>query len=234
MKRKIVLKIGGSILYQDDSSINYPLLDKVKSWYHNAKDEYSRIVIVTGGGMLSRNLHKKMEGYAFDKDAFHDVGMSVTQTSAELVAGYLEDENIYTPKKLGDAYEYLLSDAPGTLVSGGLRTGWSTDMDAAVFADMISVNRVHKMSNIDYVYNKNPKEFPDAEIVKDMSWQDYFNLFEIKDDDQHEANANIPVDKGCARFSRTKNISFFICGGVNLENSIDLEEIFSEGTLIHP
>ena len=62
MKRKIVLKIGGSILYQDDSSINYPLLDKVKSWYHNAKDEYSRIVIVTGGGMLSRNLHKKKEG----------------------------------------------------------------------------------------------------------------------------------------------------------------------------
>ncbi len=234
MKRKIVLKIGGSILYENDHDINFPLLDKVKQWYQIAKDEYSRIVIVTGGGLLSRDLQQKMEGYSFSANAFHNVSMSVTQTSAEVVAGYLEDENIYTPKKLGDAYEYLLSDSPGALVSGGLRAGWSTDMDAAIFADIISLNRVHKISNIDFVYNKNPKEFPDAEMIKDMSWQDYFDLFQIKDDDEHIANSNIPVDRSCARFSRTKNISFFICGGASVENGIDLGEILSDGTLIHP
>lgn len=234
MKRKIVLKIGGSTLYQNDMDVNFALLEKLKQWYHSAKDEYSRIVIVTGGGVLSRDLHKKIEGNIANEDALHSVAMSVTQTSAELVAGYLEDENIYTPKKLGDAYEYLLSDAPGALVSGGLRSGWSTDMDAAVFADIISVNRVHKISNIDYLYTKNPKEYPDAEIIKDITWQGYFNLFEIKDDDEHQANLHIPVDKECARFSRTKNISFFICGGVNIENSVDLEEILADGTLIHP
>lgn len=234
MKRKIVLKIGGSTLYQNDMDVNFALLEKLKQWYHSAKDEYSRIVIVTGGGVLSRDLHKKIEGNIANEDALHSVAMSVTQTSAELVAGYLEDENIYTPKKLGDAYEYLLSDAPGALVSGGLRSGWSTDMDAAVFADIISLNRVHKISNIDYLYTKNPKEYPDAEIIKDITWQGYFNLFQIREDDEHEVNTNIPVDKECAKFARTKNISFFVCGGVNIENSVDLEEILAEGTLIHP
>jgi len=234
MKRKIVLKIGGSTLYENDRDVNFSLLEKLKAWYDNAKYEYLKIVIVTGGGILSRDLHQKIKENIDNQDALHNVAMSVTQTSAELVAGYLEDENIYTPKKLGDAYEYLLSDASGALVSGGLRPGWSTDMDAAVFADIISSNRVYKISNIDYVYTKNPKEYPDAEMIKDMTWQDYFNLFQIKEDDEHEANANIPVDKSCAKFSRTKNISFFICGGVNIENSVDLEEILAEGTLIHP
>lgn len=234
MKRKIVLKIGGSTLYENDRDVNFSLLEKLKAWYDNAKYEYSKIVIVTGGGVLSRDLHQKIKENIDNQDTLHNVAMSVTQTSAELVAGYLEDENIYTPKKLGDAYEYLLSDASGALVSGGLRPGWSTDMDAAVFADIISSNRVYKISNIDYIYTKDPRKYQDAEIIKDMTWQDYFNLFQIKEDDEHEVNANIPIDKSCARFSRTKNISFFICGGVNIENSVDLEEILAEGTLIHP
>jgi len=230
----MVLKIGGSILYHNDSEIDFSLLEKLKQWYQISKDEYSKIAIVTGGGVLSRDLHKKIEGEISDMDTLHRIAMSVTQTSAELIAGYLGDENVYIPKKLGDAYEYLLSDSPGTLVSGGLRTGWSTDMDSAVFADILSVSRVHKISNIDYIYNKDPKEYPSAEIIKDMTWQQYFDLFDIKDDDEHQTNTSIPIDKECARFSRTKNISFFICGGVNIEKSVDIEEMLSDGTLLHP
>lgn len=232
--RDIVIKLGGSVLYEGDQDINFTLLGKVKSWYVGNKVDYHKIVVVTGGGALSRKLQEKMLGNISNQSALHNIAMSVTQTSAELVGGFLGDQSLYIPKKIGDAYEYLLEETPGALISGGLKVGWSTDMDAAVFADILFEKRVYKISNIEYIYDKNPKEFSDAKPIKDMTWGDYFSLFSIKEDDEHIANSNIPVDKECARFCKAKGISFFICGGKNLQEKESIAEVFSDGTLIHP
>ena len=206
-----MLKIGGSILYQDNQDINFDLMGKIKSWYVGNREQYVKVVMVTGGGAMSRNLQQRMKGNIANEKALHTIAMSVTQTSAELLAGFLGDHNIYIPKKI-DAYQYMLEDGSRTIVSGGLKAGWSTDMDAAVFADILHEKRIYKVSNIDYIYDKDIKIYP-HEPIKDMSWEDYFELFSITDNDTHQANSNIPIDKGCARFCRAKGISFFICGG---------------------
>ncbi len=57
--------------------------------------------------------------------------------------------------------------------------------------------------------------------------------FSDHDGDGHVANASVPVDVACAQFCSRKNISFFICGGKNLEIKNSMDEIFSEGTLVH-
>jgi len=183
---------------------------------------------------MSRHLQQRMQGNISNQLALHNIAMSVTQTSAELLAGYLGDSNILIPKTLGDAYEYLVKDGPGTIVSGGLKAGWSTDMDSVVFADILEEKRVYKISNIDYIYDKDPGVNPNAKPFKDMSWEDYFELFSITENDSHEANDNIPVDKGCANFCRNKGISFFICGGKNISKKQSIAELFSDGTLLHP
>ena len=48
-----------------------------------------------------------------------------------------------------------------------------------------------------------------------MTWEDYFELFSITDDDTHQANSNIPIDKDVQGFVEQGNI-FFVCGGKNL------------------
>ena len=233
-KKDIVLKIGGSVLYQENQDINFGIMGKLKSWYVENKEQYEKIVFVTGGGAMSRHLQQRMQGNISNQLALHNIAMSVTQTSAELLAGYLGDSNILIPKTLGDAYEYLVKDGPGTIVSGGLKAGWSTDMDSVVFADILEEKRVYKISNIDYIYDKYPGVNPNAKPFKDMGWEDYFELFSITENDSHEANDNIPVDKGCANFCRNKGISFFICGGKNISKKQSIAELFSDGTLLHP
>jgi uridylate kinase len=167
-------------------------------------------------------------------DHLHSIAMSLTQTNATILASFLEDKEIFLPKTLGDAYEFLMMSEGKTMVSGGLKIGWSTDMDAAVFADILEAGRVYKISNIDFVYDKDPKEYFDAKPIKDMTWKDYFKLFDITPGEQHKPNGNMPLDVECVQFCSRKDISFFIAGGSTLEEIEDIGKILETGTFMHP
>lgn len=234
IKKKVVVKIGGSVMYDDNLDVNFSFLHKVRDWYQRVKSDYSKIVFVVGGGSLSRNLQAKIGETIQDEHYLHSIAMSVTQTNASILSAILDDADIYLPKTLGDAYEALMNDNMRTLVSGGLKVGWSTDMDASIFADIISSGRVIKISNIDYLYDKDPHEYNDAKIIKEITWNGYCKLFNITEDSKHIPNNSAPVDKECAVFSLKKGISFFICGGKRLSEKENIEDILSEGTLIYP
>jgi len=233
MAKKIVVKIGGSILFDSNLDINFPILKKFKDWYVQHKEEYEKIVIVTGGGALSRDLQKRIGNNITEKEYLHNIAMSVTQTNAAIIQGYLEDFDSYIPKRIGDAYEFLTEEKNRTLISGGLKVGWSSDMDAAIFADMLDADTVYKISNIDYVYDSDPKINANAKPFTDLTWTEYSGLFNITDGAVQEANKNIPIDVTCAQFCLKKGISFFICGGEALKDKATVEEIIKSGTLIH-
>ena len=190
--------------------------------------------MVVGGGSLSRDLQKKISTSVGGEEYLHNIGMSVTQTNAAVIQGYIEDPSIYVPKKLGDAYEFLWEEGKRTILSGGLKVGWSTDMDAAVFADILGVDRVYKISNVSHIYEEDPDSNPNASLIKDLSWDQYFDLFNILEDSVHKANNSIPIDIECARFCSTKGISFFLSGGKYIYEKSNIKDILTEGTLIHP
>lgn len=234
MKKNFVLKLGGSVLYDNLLNINKVLLDKIKNWYYEITEEYDKVVIIVGGGTLSRDLQTKIAEYVGGEGYLHNMGMYATQTNAALVKAFLEDPNIFQPNRLGEAYECLWENEKKTIVCGGLKAGWSTDMDAAVFANILDVDRVYKISNINYIYEQDPNINPNAPIVKDLSWSDYFEQFNIFEDSFHKANDNIPIDIGCARYCSEKNISFLITGGRSIYEKESVKDILTEGTLIHP
>jgi len=231
MKKDIVLKVGGSILYDHLLNINFDLFKRIKKWYEENKDEYNHVVLVTGGGGLSRNMESKVSESIKDKEGLHSVAMSITQTNATILASYIKDKDIFVPKTLGDAYEFLNSSEKGYMISGGLKVGWSTDMDAA--ADALSVDRVFKVSNVDFIYDKDPKEYFDAKPIRDMTWKEYFKMFSILPNDEHVPNAHIPVDAKCSIFCEKKNISFHVTGGKLLYEIEDMKGILKQGTFIH-
>lgn len=234
MDKSIVLKIGGSVLYDKNLDVNFDILTKLKNWYKSFLSVYSRIVIVVGGGTLSRVIQEKVSGDIVEDGYLHQIGMSVTQISANIVAGYLDDKDIYIPRKLGDAYEYLNDEEQVRMVSGGLKIGWSTDMDAVVYADILHLDRIFKISDIDYLYDSNPKEDPNAKPILDCTWDEYLKLFHITESDGHKPNSNTPIDPLCAKFADMKNIGIHFTGGKRIEKINSIEELFYEGTYIHP
>lgn len=233
MKKDIVLKVGGSILYDHLLNVNFDLFKRIKKWYWDNKENFNRIVLVTGGGGLSRNIESKVSEYIKNRDGIHDVAMSITQTNATILSSYLEDPQVFVPKTLGDAYEYLNDNEKGNMISGGLKIGWSTDMDAAIFADILHTERVYKISNVDFIYDKDPKEFFDAKPIRDMLWSEYFEMFSISPDQELVPNAHIPVDGKCSIFCNKKRISFHVTGGKLLYEIDEIAKILNEGTFIH-
>jgi uridylate kinase len=233
-KNILVLKVGGSIMYDQLLNINFDLFKRLKIWYHENKDNYDRIVFVTGGGGLSRSVESRVAEHIGSQKYVHDIAMSLTQTNATILASYIEDDSVYVPKKLGDAYEYLMDEDGGNMISGGLKIGWSTDMDTAVFADVLGADRAYKISNIEYVYDKDPKEFFDAKPIKDLKWEEFFSLFEITQGEQHVPNKSMPLDVGCVQYCARKGISFMISGGRTLDEIESIEEVLKTGSFIHP
>ena len=234
MEENFVLKIGGSVMYDNTLNVNTDLLNKVKEWYVNERKNYKKVAMVVGGGSLSRDMQEKISSSIGGEESLHNIAMSVTQTNAAVLQGYLGDMDIFLPKTLGDAYEFLMEENQKTLLSGGLKIGWSTDMDAAVYADILGVKTVYKISNIEYLYDADPKIEANAKPILDISWEGYFKLFNIVDGDNHVANKSVPIDVNCAQFCSKKGISFFICGGRYLKEKDRIQEILKDGTLIHP
>jgi len=234
MGENFVLKIGGSVMYDNSLNVNEALLAKVKNWYMNERKNYKKVAMVVGGGSLSRDMQEKISSSVGGEESLHNIAMSVTQTNAAILQGYLEDMDIFLPKKLGDAYEFLMEENQKTLLSGGLKIGWSTDMDAAIYADILGVKTVYKISNVEFLYEADPKTEINTRPILDISWEEYFKLFNIVDGDNHVANESIPIDVNCAQFCAKKGISFFLCGGKYIQEKESVQEILKAGTLIHP
>lgn len=229
--KNIVIKVGGSLLYNDDLRLNELFLFKLKKWYDTNKSKISKLVIVTGGGKLSRNLGGNIKGLVLGDNA-HGVAMQITQVNAEVVKGYLNDNEIYVPQQLSEALEFIQRDITGVMISGGLKQGWSTDMDAAVFADALKIETVYKLSNVDYVYDSDPRINKEAKKIEEITWKEYFKLFNISESSVHQPNVSSPVSVEASIFSQKKNLTFFISGGKNIYEKEDLSLVFESGTRI--
>lgn len=229
------MKIGGSLIYDFDLKVNVELLTKIANWYSTASKEFDHLVIVVGGGKMSRFLADQVGSMTTEPLQLHRIGMEVTQVNSQLLHAVLGGYDIFVPPTLGDAIEYLLAEQKVRMISGGLKVGWSTDMDTAVFADILGAKRFYKLSNVDSVYTEDPNNSIDAKPIKSISWLEYMKQFGIEQGaTTHKPNAHLPIDALCTQFCARKGISAVFGGGDKLFKEESFQNILEAGTLIHP
>ena len=78
----------------------------------------------------------------------------------------------------------------------------------------MGATKIINLSNIDYVYDKDPKKFSDAKSIENMSWNDYKNLF----GSEWNPGANVPFDPTVAKEAEVLGYEFIILNGKNIEN----------------
>lgn len=235
-KKDIVLKIGGSLLYDENLKLNILFISKVKRWLKKNVSNYRKIVLVTGGGLLSRDMQKKVEDNLQTEDDIHGIAMQVTVLNAQILKELFDqkDYEIVVPKSLGELFEAINSENIKIIICGGLKKGWSTDMDAVVSANILGLDRVYKISKVEGVYDKDPSVNKDAKFIKEITWNKYFDLFDIDlENNTHIPNRSMPVDSLTAQYCAERDISVFISGGEDIEKTNDIASLFEEGTFIH-
>lgn len=215
MPRTIVLSLGGSLIFPQEIDIEF-LKNFKKTIGKYIKKDF-RFVIYCGGGKLARDLQKTASELAEPSNEELDwLGIYATRLNAQLIKAIFkknaEDVIVTNPKE-------KVSLGKKITVAAGWIPGWSTDYDAVLLAKNIGVREIVNMSNVDYVYTKDPRKFKNAEKIEKISWKKFRRLIESK----WKAGMNAPFDPVAAREAQRLGIKVTIMGSdlKNLENFLE-------------
>jgi uridylate kinase len=168
MEKLVVISLGGSVIVPN--KIN---LDFLKRFVDFVKKKKERFIIVTGGGNVCRKYLSAMDEYGINDFIQRDlVGIRATQLNSEFVRtlfgelAYSEIQCDYTQK-----HEFKK-----VLLAAGWKSGCSTDLDSFELAHTYGSHIVINLTNVDYVYDKDPKKYSDALILKKLNWDEYIKM----------------------------------------------------------
>lgn len=223
-----VISLGGSLIVPGE--IDWEFVKAFKELIERQIEKGRKFVIITGGGKTARKYQDGASKIANLDDEDRDwIGIHSTRLNAHLIRTIFRDHaHPRINKNPYDLEDFYASDKP-ILVAAGWRPGNSTDLIAVMIAKDLGIKRIANLSNIDYAYDKDPKEFPDAQKIEKISWPDFRKIV----GDEWDPGMNAPFDPVASKLAEKENIEVAIMNGKNLKNLEDyLEGKGFVGTII--
>jgi uridylate kinase len=221
----IVISVGGSLVCPD--SINIDFLRKFKEVIVKHIMKGKRFVLIVGGGRIARNYQAAAREIGkLDDEDVDWLGIHATRINAHLVRTilkeYAESHVVHDPTE-------KVSFKQKVLVASGWKPGFSTDYDAVLLAKQLKVSKIINLSNIFYVYDKDPSKYSDAKPYKTLSWKHFREMFSEK----WNPGLNIPFDPVASKEAEKQKMIVYIINGADLKNLDNiLEEKDFAGTII--
>ena len=224
MPKTIVLSLGGSLIFPDN--LDREFLSNFKKTIEKYIKKNYKFVIICGGGRLARNFQdvaskaRKLSNKELDW-----LGIYATKINAFLLKSifneYAENEIVSNPNQ-------KIKFRKKIVIASGWLPGWSTDYDAVLLAKNIGAKEVINMSNIDYVYDKDPSKYKNARKIEKLNWQNYRKLIGAK----WKAGMNVPFDPVASKEAEKSDIKVYVVGKNlrNLENLLNGKKF--KGTII--
>ncbi len=100
------------------------------------------------------------------------------------------------------------------ILASGWKPGFSTDFGVVILAKRFKAEKIINLTNINCVYNKDPKKFKDAKPVKKISWADFRKLLPEK----WKPGLNSPFDPIASKEAQKLGIEVIILNGKNIKN----------------
>ena len=184
---RILLKLSGEALMGDDSyGIKLSVVDRIASDIKALSKKNIDICIVIGGGNIFRGLSASSEG--MDRAQADYMGMLATVLNSLALQNALEkikvDTRVMSALPIQSICEtYIRRRAirhmeKGRVVICAAGTGnpyFSTDTAAALRAAELDCNVIYKATQVDGIYDRDPKKFKNAKKYKDISYKKFLN-----------------------------------------------------------
>ncbi len=215
---KIVISMGGSIFEN-------ALEKDVKSTVDVFKN-YDNYAIVVGGGPLARERIKFLRELGASEYHLDKMGIQATRLNALTISLALGNL-IPIPSSIDEAIDILQSY--GKVVMGGTEPGHTTDAVSLLLAEAWGAKSVFNVTNVDYLYDKNPKE-KGANKIEKIS---YRKLMDLLTEEEKKAGSNFPIDILSINIAMRSNIEIFILSykdRENLKNALDGKDF--RGTVV--
>ena len=224
-QKTVVISVGGSLVVPD--SIDVGFLKALKELLLRHIENGYRFAIIVGGGRTSRAYQDAARDITpLSSEDIDWLGIHATRLNAHLLRSVFVEEA--EPIIVKDPTAPVLFEKP-ILIAAGWKPGWSTDYDAVLLSKNIGARSVVNLTNVDYVYDKDPREHTNAEPIKEISWNEFRKLLPEKWD----PGLHAPFDPVAAREAEKLGLTVIILNGQNLaelDNCIQDEDF--AGTII--
>jgi uridylate kinase len=210
MTKIYVISLGGSLVVPNE--INIKFLSLFKNIIEKKIKENKKFIIIVGGGKTARNYQNAAKALTKVTDEDLDwLGIHATRINAHLLLTifrkYAYFRIIKNPKEKINFKEKIL-------IAAGWKPGFSTDYDAVLLAKTYNSDTIINLTNVDYVYDKDPNKFKDAKPFKEISWKDYLKLIEQK----WIPGMSAPFDPIASKLAQKFKFKVIILNGRKLKN----------------
>jgi uridylate kinase len=229
MKHKeiFVLSVGGSLVVPK-TGIDVAFLQAFKKLILKHVKLGKRFIIVVGGGTTARNYQDAARRVGkLTRDDIDWLGIHTTRLNGHLLRTILRD--VAHPVMVKDPTRPFGAWTEPVLVAAGWKPGWSTDYVATRLAKKVGAVTIANLSNIDYVYDKDPNKYRNAKKIEHISWGEFRKMV----GDVWDPGMNVPFDPIASKLAEQCKMSVVIVNGNTISN---LDRMFSgkshEGTRI--
>lgn len=206
----IIISLGGSLIIPD--SIDAEFLKEFQALILSHVAKGKKFVIITGGGKICRryqDVAKELAGASHEDLDW--IGIASLKLNAELLRVIFGE---YASKKVvNNLSEEFAFDRP-IVIGAAYEPGHSSDYDATLAAKNLGAKKIINLSNIDHVYDSDPKINPNAKKIEQISWNDYRKIIP-KD---WSSGLNSPFDPTASKMAQDEGITVVIMNGKPIDN----------------
>jgi uridylate kinase len=208
----LIISVGGSLVVPN-GGIDHQFLKDFKALILRHIKNGWRFVIVVGGGGTARQYQEAARKVGkLTRDDLDWLGIHSTRLNGHLLRTILRD--VSHPVMMKDPTGPLNRWTKPVLVAAGWKPGWSTDYVATRLAKRLKSRVVVNLSNIDYLYTKDPNKHKDAEAICDITWKEFRAMV----GNEWDPGMNVPFDPVASRLAHHSGIKVAIINGKNIKN----------------
>ncbi len=204
-----VLSVGGSLIFPP-KGIDTKFINSFGSYIKGEVYKNKRFILVTGGGQGARDYIKAGKKLKIEKEQQDLLGISATRQNALMLKAYFKNSaysEIISRPNIKINYKQKIA------IAGGWRPGRSTDYVAVLLTKTYGADTVINLSNIDYVYDRDPK-IKGAKKIKNLTWSDFRKIVGNK----WTPGKNAPFDPVAARLAMNSGLRVIVLNGKKINN----------------
>ncbi len=213
-----VISLGGSLVSPEATAeagqagrVDVAFLKKFRAVILKYVKQGHRFAIIVGGGKVCRAWQDAARTLGVkSSDDLDWVGIRATHLNMELVRAVFG--NMAHFKVMENPHEKVAKFK--ILFGAGYKPGVSSDYDAVVRAKSVGAKTVVNLSNVAYVYDKDPRAFQDAKPLREVSWKEYLKMT----GERYTPGMNAPFDPVASKTARDAKIQVAFMDGHNLKS----------------
>jgi len=203
MQNLFIISLGGSVITPKlpDSFFLAEFRDLI---LRHAK-EGLRFVIYCGGGGIAREYQGVARKLNAEDNDLDWIGIYATRLNASLLKSLFGNsanaEIIIVPTGEITFHKPIL-------VAAGWKPGWSTDYVAVLSAIQLGADTIINITNVDYLYDYDPRICKDAVPIKKISWHEFRKMLP----QEWSPGLSVPFDPIASKEAEKNKIRLIITG----------------------